>query len=404
MVVLAKRIRQVSASPTLAIDAKAKQLKSAGVDIVNFGVGEPDFDTPDYIKDAGIEAIRRGFTKYTPAAGSPELKEAVCDKLRRENGLEYSSKEVIINCGAKHSIYNIFQVMLNPGDEVLIPAPYWVTYPEAVKLAGAKPVILKTTEKTGFKLTAATLRRRIKPKTRLLVLNSPSNPTGAVYSESELRSLMEVAVAKKIFVLSDEIYEHLLYDGAKHVSPAAVLPEAKKWTLVVNGVSKSFSMTGWRIGYTAGPAEVISAMSNLQSHSTSNPASMCMKAAYAALTQPASALPGMVQAFAERRSFVVEKLNAMPGVTCRKPEGAFYVFPNMAGVLGKVYRGQSISTVAQLADYLLDAARVALVPGDGFGAEDYLRISYATSMENLRAGLERMAAALAEGTVPRGKR
>jgi aspartate aminotransferase len=404
MVLLAKRIRQVSASPTLAIDAKAKQLKSAGIDVINFGVGEPDFDTPDYIKEAGIEAIRQGYTKYTPAAGSAELKEAVCDKLRRENGLDYSPKEVIINCGAKHSIYNIFQVLLNPGDEVIIPAPYWVTYPEAVKLAGGKPVILKTAEKNGFKLTAATLRRHIKPKTRLLVLNSPSNPTGAVYSEAELRSIMEVAVAKKIFVLSDEIYEHLVYDGVKHISPAAVLPAARKWTLVVNGVSKAFAMTGWRIGYTAGPAEIIAAMSNLQSHSTSNPASISMKAAYAALTQPAVSLPAMVKAFAERRNFVVEKLNTMPGITCRQPEGAFYVFPNIAGVLGKVYRGKTITTCMQLADYLLDAARVALVPGDGFGAEDYLRISYATSLENLRLGLERMAAALAEGVAPKGKR
>jgi aspartate aminotransferase len=401
---LAKRIQKVSASPTLAIDAKAKQLKSTGVDVINFGAGEPDFDTPDYIKEAAIEAIRKGYTKYTPASGSPELKEAVCDKLRKENGLEYATKEVIINCGAKHSIYNIFQVLINPGDEVIIPSPYWVSYPEAVKLAGGKPVILKTAEKAGFKLSASTLRRRINPKTKILVLNSPSNPTGAVYSESELRDIMEVAVAKKIFVLSDEIYEYLVYDGIKHVSPAAVIPEAKKWTLLVNGVSKSYAMTGWRIGYTAGPAEIISAISNLQSHSTSNPTSIAMKAAYAALTQPQQMLPQMVKAFEERRNYMVEKLNAMPGVTCRKPEGAFYVFPNVEGALGKVYRGKTISTCMQLADYLLDVAQVAVVPGDGFGIENYLRISYATSMENIQKGLERMAAALAEGVVPKGKK
>ncbi len=401
---LAKRMKTVSASPTLAIDAKAKQLKSSGVDVINFGAGEPDFDTPDYIKEAGIEAIRKGYTKYTPAAGSPELKEAVCDKLRKENGLEYTPKEVIINCGAKHSIYNILQVLINPGDEVLIPSPYWVSYPETVKLAGGKPIILKTTEKSGFKISAATLRRRIKPKTKMLILNSPSNPTGAVYSESELRDIMEVAIAKKIFVLSDEIYEYLVYDGVKHVSPAVVLPKAKEWTLLVNGVSKSYAMTGWRIGYTAGPAELISAISNLQSHSTSNPTSISMKAAYVALTQPPQMLPQMLNAFEERRAFVVERLNAISGVTCRKPEGAFYVFPNIEGALGKSYRGKIITTSMQMADFLLDVARVALVPGDGFGIENYLRISYATSMENLRIGLDRMATALAEGVAPKGKK
>jgi aspartate aminotransferase len=394
---LARRIRAVAPSPTLTIDAKAKQMKSSGVDVINFGAGEPDFDTPDYIKEAAIAAIRSGYTKYTPASGSAELKEAVCEKLRRENGLDYAPKEVIINCGAKHSIYNLFQVLINPGDEVLIPAPYWVTYPEAVKLAGGKPVFLKTTERNGFKLQASTLRRRITPKTKLLVVNSPSNPTGAVYSESELKDLVEVAVSKKLFILSDEIYEHLVYDGVKHISPAAVLPEAKALTFVINGVSKSFAMTGWRIGYTAGPAEAISAMGTLQSHSTSNPTSIAMKAAVAALTQPASALPAMVAAFAERRTFVVERLNGIPGVTCPKPEGAFYVFPNVSGCLGKTYRGQLISTTMQLTEYLLETAHVAAVPGSAFGAEEYLRLSYATSLTNLKTGLERMAQALAEG-------
>jgi aspartate aminotransferase len=397
---LARRIRQVAPSPTLTIDAKAKQMKSQGIDVINFGVGEPDFDTPDYIKEAGIAAIRSGYTKYTPASGSAELKEAVCEKLRKENGLDYSPKEVIINCGAKHSIYNILQVLINPGDEVLIQAPYWVTYPEAVKLAGGKPVILKTVERSGFKLQASTLRRRIHPKTKLLILNSPSNPTGAVYSEQELRDLMEVAVSKKLMVLSDEIYEYLVYGGVKHVSPAKALPEAKPYTLVVNGVSKSFAMTGWRIGYTAGPAEIISAMGNLQSHSTSNPTSIAMKAAYAALTQPASAFPAMHAAFAERRNFIVERLKQIPGVSCLLPEGAFYAFPNVGGLLGKVYKGRLISTSMQLTEYLLDEAHVALVPGSAFGAEDYLRISYATSLDNLRQGLDRVAAAVANGQEP----
>lgn len=401
---LARRIRQVSPSPTLAIDAKAKQLQSAGVDIVNFGAGEPDFDTPDYIKDFAIKAIRDGYTKYTPASGSVELKEAVCQKLRQDNGLDYTPKEIVINCGAKHSIYNILQVLINPGDEVLIPAPFWVTYPEAVKLAGGKPVIVKTSERAGFKLTATVLRRRITPKTKLLVLNSPGNPTGTVYSQDELRELIEVAVAKKIFVLSDEIYEYLVYDGVKHVSPAKVLPRAKDWVLVVNGVSKSFSMTGWRIGYTAGPEPIVAAIGNLQSHSTSNPASISMKAALAALTQPAAALPEMQKAFAERRNFVVERLNAIPGISCRKPEGAFYVFPNVYGLLGKVYRGKTISTSLQLAEFLLEAGRVALVPGEGFGAEDYLRISYATSLDNLRKGLDRMAEVLAEGVEEKARK
>jgi len=393
---IARRMKRISASPTLAIDSKAKQLKATGIDIINFGAGEPDFDTPDYIKNAAIEAIRAGYTKYTPASGSMELKDAVCEKLRRENGLDYTMKQVVINCGAKHSIYNIFQAILNPGDEVIIPSPYWVTHPEAVKLAGGKPVVMKTTEKTGFKITAANLRRRIKSKTKMLILNSPSNPTGAVYTEEELREIMKVAITKKVIVLSDEIYEHLIYDGMTHVSPANVLPEAKKWTIVVNGVSKAFSMTGWRIGYTAGPEELIANIAKLQSHSTSNPTSISMKAALAALTQPASALPEMKRAFSERRDFVVEKLNSIPGITCLKPQGAFYVFPNISGLLGKKIRGKIVSTAMQLADYLLDNARVAVVPGDGFGADDFLRISYATSMENLRNGLARMAAALTE--------
>lgn len=393
---IARRMLRISPSPTLAIDAKAKQMKASGMDIINFGAGEPDFDTPDYIKQAAIAAIQAGYTKYTPASGSPELKEAVCEKLRRENGLDYSLKEVIINCGAKHSIFSVFQIMINPGDEVLIPAPYWVTYPEAVKLAGGKPVFIKTTEKTGFKVPASVLRRRITAKTKMVVINSPSNPTGAVYTQDELRELMKVAMAKKVFVLSDEIYEHLVYDGAKHVSPAALLPGAKDWTILVNGVSKSFSMTGWRIGYTAGPEPIISAMGNLQSHSTSNPTSIAMKAAVAALTKPAADLPKMQAAFKERRDFVVDQLNGIKGIICLKPQGAFYVFPNVSALLGKRFGGKLMTTSQQLAEYLLEKARVALVPGDGFGADDYLRISYATSMENLKQGMLRIADALSE--------
>ena len=397
---LARRIKQVAPSPTLAITAKAKQMKAAGTDVANFGAGEPDFDTPDYIKEAAIQAIHDGYTKYTPASGSAELKEAVCDKLRRENGLDYTPKEVIINCGAKHSIYNVFQALLNSGDEVLIPAPYWVTYPEAVRLAGGKPVIVKTTERSGFKLTPAVLRRRIRPKTRALILNSPSNPTGTVYAEDEIRELMDVAAAKRITVLSDEIYEHLLYDGVQHFSPAQAGERAKANTLVVNGVSKAFSMTGWRIGYTAGPAEMIAATAKLQSHSTSNPCSIAMKAALAALTQPAAELPAMVKAFDERRRFVVDRLNAVPGVTCLKPQGAFYVFPNVSGLLGKVYGGKRVSTGMQLAEYLLDKAHVAVVPGSAFGVEEALRISYATSLANLEKGMDRFAAAVAKGREP----
>ncbi|MCD4814342.1 pyridoxal phosphate-dependent aminotransferase [bacterium] len=392
---IAKRMKRVSPSPTLAIDSKAKQLKASGMDIINFGAGEPDFDTPDYIKKAGIEAIQAGYTKYTPASGSMELKEAVCEKLSRENGLDYSVKQVVINCGAKHSIYNICQAVLDPGDEVIIPAPYWVSYPEAVKLAGAKPVVMKTTEKNGFKITAATLRRRIKPKTKMLILNSPSNPTGAVYNEEELKDIMRVAIVKKIIVLSDEIYEHLIYDNEKHVSPAAVLPKAKDWTIVVNGVSKAFSMTGWRIGYIAAPEEVIATIAKLQSHSTSNPASISMKAALAALTKPMSAFGEMKKSFEERREFVVGKLNAIPGVTCEMPQGAFYVFPNIGGLLGKKLGNKTISTSMQLADHLLENAQVAVVPGDGFGADEFLRISYATSLDNLKKGLDRIAKALA---------
>jgi aspartate aminotransferase len=391
---LARRIRVVSPSPTLAIDAKAKQLKSSGIDVINFGAGEPDFDTPDYIKDAAIDAIRSGYTKYTPASGSPELKEAVCEKLRKENGLDYEPKEIVINCGAKHSIYNILQVLINPGEEVLIPSPYWVTYPEAVKLASGKPSIIRTTERSGFKITSSQFRKSIKPKTKMLIINSPSNPTGAVYTAEELQELVKIAIARKIYILSDEIYEYLLYDGVKHVSPASLHREAKKYVLVVNGVSKSFAMTGWRIGYTAGPAEIIAAIGNLQSHSTSNPTSIAMKAATAALLKPALDLPKMQNAFTERRKFVVDQLNAIPGITCRHPEGAFYVFPNISGLFGKKLGSTVVHSSMELAEFLLEKARVAVVPGDGFGADDYIRISYATSLDALGNGLHRMAAAL----------
>jgi aspartate aminotransferase len=393
---IAQRMKKIADSPTLAMDARAKQMIASGAEVINFGVGEPDFDTPEYIRQAGIQAIQKGITRYAPASGTLELKQAVCAKLKSENGLEYQPNEVIINCGAKHSIYNAIQCLIDPGDEVIVPAPYWVTYPEAVKTAMGKPVVVKTMERHGFKLTPEQLRRAITPKTKMLILNSPSNPTGAVYTAEDFAPLMELAIRKKIVVLSDEIYEYLIYGASRHVSPAGLHPKAKDWTIVINGVSKSYAMTGWRIGYAAGPAPLIQAMGVLQSHSTSNPASMAMKAALAALVEPKKELAGMVAAFTERKAYVVRRLNAMPGVSCLDPQGAFYVFPNVSKLFNKKWDNQKITNSTDLANRILDQAKVALVPGKAFGAEGFLRISYATSMEQLALGMDRLASALRE--------
>jgi len=389
---LSQRAASMAPSPTLAMDAKAKAMRRQGIDVISFSVGEPDFDTPAHIREAAAAAMEQGHTRYTPAGGIPELKEAIQEKLARVNGLEYTPDQIVVSVGAKHALYNAFQVLLDPGDEVIIPAPYWVSYADQVRLAGGEPVIISTTEESGFKLTAEQLREHLTPRTRALVLNSPCNPTGAVYSREELAALAEVVLAHpECLIIADEIYEAFVYDGHEHVSIASLSPEVKARTLVINGVSKMYAMTGWRIGYAAGPKELIQAMADLQSQSTSNPTSISQWAAVAALRGPQEPVAQMVAAFRKRRDLIVEGLRALPGVTCQVPPGAFYVFPRVDAVFGKRYGDTVINNSQDLAMALLNEAHVALVPGSAFGYEGYLRLSYAASESQIRAGLERMA-------------
>ena len=387
---LSQRAKAIKPSPTLAIDAKAKALKAQGVDVIGFGVGEPDFDTPKNIKDAGIKAIEMGFTKYCPVGGTDDLKDAIIEKLKKDNGLSYERGEVIVSCGAKHSLYNIAMTVLEKGDEVIIPAPYWVSYPDIVMLADATPVIVTTSEKNGFKMTAEEFRKAITPKTKAVVINSPSNPTGSSYSRKELEGIAEVAVEKKILIISDDIYEKLVYDGFEFISIASISKEVKDLTIVVNGVSKAYAMTGWRIGYAAGAKEIVTAMTNIQSQSTSNPTSIAMKASTEALNGPQDAVNDMVKEFDKRRVYMVERLNGIKGMTCLRPNGAFYAFPNVTGLLGKSFNGRLIETSSDMATLLLDEVKVALVPGSAFGAEGFLRLSYATSMEKIKEGMDRI--------------
>lgn len=386
---LSERAKNIKPSPTLAMDAKAKALKATGVDVVNFGVGEPDFDTPENIKEAAIKALRDGFTKYTPVGGIDSLKDAVIEKFMSDNGLHYSREEIIVSCGAKHSLYNIAAALYGPGDEVIIPSPYWVSYPDQVLLNDAIPVIAKTYERDGFMLKAEVLESHITPRTRALILNSPSNPTGSTYDRKSLEQIAEVVLRHNLYVVSDEIYEKLVYDGAEHVSIASLGSEIRKKTIVVNGLSKSHAMTGWRVGFAAGQKEIIKAMTNIQSQSTSNPNSIAQKAAVEALTGPQDFIGKMRSEFDRRRKFLVAELKSIPGVSCSSPRGAFYVFPNISGLFGKA-DGKPVLTSSDLSLYLLESASVALVPGDAFGDNDYVRLSYATSMENLRKGVERI--------------
>lgn len=389
---LSKRASGIKPSPTLAIDAKAKALKAQGIDIVGFGAGEPDFDTPDNIKEAAIKAISDGFTKYTPVSGIDELKDAIIEKFKRENDITYDRSEIIVSCGAKHSLYNIAQALFDPGDEILIPAPYWVSYPDQVILNDAIPVIVKTGD--DFLLTPELLKEKITSRTKALIINSPSNPTGMAYGRKNLESIAEIVLKHKIYVISDEIYEKIIYDRFEHVSIASLSKEIKALTLVVNGLSKSHSMTGWRIGYTAGPKEIISAMSNIQSQSTSNPTSIAQKAAVEALRGPQDFVKKMVEEFDRRRRYIVERLNKINGVSCMMPRGAFYAFPKVSSLYGKSFDGKVIKDSYDLAGYLLEEAKVAIVPGEPFGADDYIRLSYATSMKNIEKGLDRIEEAL----------
>ena len=393
---LAKRVQGISPSPTLAITAKAKEMKAEGIDVVNFGAGEPDFDTPQQIKQAAVNAIDEGFTKYTPASGTMELKEAVVKKLGRDNDLHYNPKEVIITCGAKHALFNLALTLFDEGDEVLIPAPYWVSYPEQIKLAGATPVIVPTREAYRFLLDMEVLEKYTTTKTKAIILNSPSNPTGVVYEKENLINLAKFIIDKSLLVISDECYERLLYDGKKHISIASLGHDIRRRTIVVNAVSKTYSMTGWRIGYAAAPKEIIQAMANLQSQSTSNPASISQKAAVEALIGDQSVVNQMISEFDKRRKYIVERLNSIPMVSCLKPAGAFYVFPNFSKLYKLQNEGQVVLSSTDMATYLLDKANVAVVPGIAFGCDDYLRLSYACSMENIEKGLDRIETALSE--------
>ena len=387
---LSKRVQAIKPSPTLVIDAKAKALKAKGIDIISFGTGEPDFDTPQNIKDIAIDAINKGFTKYCPVSGTLDLKNAIINKFKEDNNLEYTKEEIIVSCGAKHSLYNVFQTIFDDGDEVIIPAPYWVSYPDMAVLAGAKPVFINTTDKNHFKVVASDIEKVITKKTKAFILNSPSNPTGNTYTKEELTEIANVCVKNNLLIISDEIYEKLVYDNFKFFSIAQVSKEVKEHTIVINGVSKAFAMTGWRIGYTAGPKEIISAMTKIQSQSTSNPTSISLKAATEALNGNKDCLEIMRKEFERRRNYIVERLNKINGINCLKPEGAFYVFPNISGLLGKEYNGKLVNTDMELADYLLDEAKIAVVPGSAFGAEGYIRLSYATSMENIVNGIDRL--------------
>ncbi len=391
---ISKRMDNIKPSPTLAVSAKAKAMKARGIDVIGFGAGEPDFDTPDHIKEAAIQSIQDGFTKYTPAGGTEDLKQAICAKLQRDNNLTYEPAQILVSCGAKHSLYNICQAILFDGDEAIIPAPYWVSYPDMVYLAGATPVIVDAKAENDYKITPEELKAAITPKTKAFFLNSPSNPTGAAYTEDELKKLAEVLVGTDITIISDEIYESIIYDGFVFNSIATVEPKLQDQTIVVNGVSKTYSMTGWRIGYAAGPANVIKAMANIQSQSTSNPTSIAQKATIAALNGPQDCITMMVTEFDKRRKYMVDRLNAIPGFSCFTPKGAFYAFPNISGVFGKKAGDHVINDSTSLETYLLETVNVAVVGGLGFGADNNIRLSYATSMENIEKGLNRIQEAV----------
>jgi aspartate aminotransferase len=394
MTVLSKRASGLKPSPTLAISAKAKAMQAQGIKVISFGAGEPDFDTPENIKRAAVKAIQEGFTKYTPAGGIVELKDAIITKFQRDNHLTYKRSQIIVSCGGKHSFYNLAQALFDTGDEVIVPAPYWVSYPPMVALAEGTPVILETKEENGFKVTPEDLKKKITSKTKAVVINSPSNPTGCAYTKEELEKIAQIAVSHNFFIISDEIYEKIVYDGFEFVSIACLGEEIKKQTIIVHGVAKTYSMTGWRIGYTAGPEEIITAMDNIQSQSTSNPNSIAQKASIEALMGPQDEVNKMVKAFAERRRYIVDRLNKIPGTTCYNPAGAFYVFPNFSSYYSKSYQGKKMANSTGLADFFLDVARVAVVPGVEFGADKFERLSFATSMEDIREGVERIEESL----------
>lgn len=380
----------------MAIDAMFKQMKADGIDVIGFGAGEPDFNTPDNIKQAGIEAIEHNVTRYTPSAGTVELRQAVCDRMKADYGLDYKPSQVVVSSGAKHLVYLALRAMVNPGDEVILPAPYWVSYIELIRMVGGVPVVVTDTEEEHFKLSAEKLEAAITPKTKAMILNNPSNPTGMMYSREELEAIAAVCLKHEIYVISDEIYACLAYDGKKSTSFAELGPEIKDLTVLVSGVSKAYAMTGWRIGYACANDTLAKIMANYVSHSTGSPVAICQKAAVEALTSPQDQVETMRQAFEERRNYIVERMNSIPGVSCIKPEGAFYVMMNLEQLIGKTIHGVKITNDDVFADALLKYGLVAVVPGSGFGAPNFVRWSYATSMENIKEGLTRLEKFLAE--------
>lgn len=387
---LSRKASGVKPSSTLAITAKAKAMKAEGIDVVGFGAGEPDFNTPDNINQAAIKAINDGFTKYTPASGTAELKKAVCDKFESFNRVHYEPGQVVISNGGKHSLTNIFEAILNPGDEVIIPAPYWLTYPEIVKLSDGIPVYVYGEKSNGYKVTAEQIRAAVTENTKALILNTPSNPTGMIYCEEELRAIADIAVEKDFYVVADEMYEYLIYGEKKHISIASLGDEIYKRTITCSGVSKSYSMTGWRIGYTGSSVEIAKMMGSVQSHQTSNPNSIAQKAALEALTGDQSPLAVMREEFDKRRKYIYGRISEMPLLETLEPEGAFYVFVDFSNVLEKQYKGQKIETAARAAEILLEDYRVAVVPCADFGFDNFVRLSYAISLEAIEKGLDRI--------------
>lgn len=390
---ISERAKNLKQSATLAITAHVKKLRAEGVDVIGFGAGEPDFDTPANIKEAGIESIKNGFNKYTPVGGIPELKDSIRERIKNDYGIEYSQQEVMVSCGAKHTLYNIAQAVLNPGDEVIVPSPYWVSYPAQISLAGAVPVIAETNLRDGFKLRPEMLKEKISPATRALILNYPSNPTGATYDGKELAEMAEIAMEAGIFIISDEIYDKILYGGLRHTPVASLGKEVRENSIMVNGVSKTYSMTGWRIGYAAGGKEIIAAMSRIQGQCTSNPPSMAQMAAVEALSGSQEVVSRRTDEFERRKNFIVSRIEEI-GLRCFNPQGAFYVFPSMENFIGAKFGDRVMDGSLAFTDFLLGQAKVAVVPGIEFGMENHIRISYATSMENIEEGMNRVEKAL----------
>ncbi|BCA53440.1 Aspartate aminotransferase [Nitrospira sp. KM1] len=395
---LAARVGRIAPSPTLAMAATAKAMAAQGIDVIDFSTGEPDFDTPEPVKAAAEAAIRAGFTKYTPSSGIDELRSAIIDKLRTELGLQYEKSQILVSCGAKHSLYNLAEALLEEGDEIIIPTPYWVSYSDQTLLNDAKAVLLPTREADGYAIRPDELQRLITRRTKAIIINSPCNPTGITYDRRMLEGVAALAERHDLLIISDEIYEKVLYDGASHVSIATLGPEIAARTVIINGVSKAYAMTGWRIGYAAGPKELIGAMANIQSQSTSNPCSISQKAAVAALRLGEPYTIKMVQEFALRRQAIVKGLNQISGVSCRMPAGAFYAFPNIGRMLGKTGPDGVIAHPQDLANYLLKHAHIAVVPGEPFGSQEHVRLSYATAMDTISRGLERLNGALRQLT------